>query len=260
MTHAYLIKRNGKYHFRIRVPKELRSSIGTGEIHRSLGTSDNRLAQTLAGNLRAKVESEFAMLRHQRLLSLEHVVRPRPDDEVPRPPTRSTFATRATNERHQMPSTAIGQLIDEFAKDRQESWALKTKHMHLEVLRLFAGFVHNKPVAEINRQDCRDFKNTLAKLPPHWSRRYPGKSIDEIAELGRSPINPNTVNRRLIVITFFSIGHCWKSMLIPIQRSGSGSPQVEAQRRKGRLSARTTFASFLRKALYIKAVSPRREG
>ena len=84
MTCTYLIKREGRYHFRIRVPKDLRSTIGAGEIHRSLGTSDSRLAKTLAGNLRAKIESEFAQLRHQRLLSLEHVVRLRPDDEVPR--------------------------------------------------------------------------------------------------------------------------------------------------------------------------------
>ena len=133
MTRTYLIKRNGKYHFRIRVPKDLRSSIGTGEIHRSLGTSGSRLAKTLAGNLRAKVESEFAQLRHQQMLNLQHIL-PIPKDED-LPPTLSP-----TTERYQKPSLALSQLIEEFGQDREKSWAPKSKHMHLESYRILIGF------------------------------------------------------------------------------------------------------------------------
>ncbi len=163
MTHAYLIKRNGKYHFRIRVPKDLRSTIGNGEIHHSLGTNDSRLAKTLAGSLRAKIESEFAQLRHQRHLNLEHILPVLPDDEGHLPSSRLKFAAAVTSDRYQKPSPTVGQVIEEFAQDRKESWALKTKQMHLEALRLLAQFLDNRPVAEITRQDCRNFKNTLAK-------------------------------------------------------------------------------------------------
>jgi hypothetical protein len=42
MIATYLIRRNGRYHFRMRVPQDLLVIIQTKEIHRSLGTTDGR--------------------------------------------------------------------------------------------------------------------------------------------------------------------------------------------------------------------------
>ncbi len=48
MVATYLTRRNGRYHFRMRVPQDLLSVIHTREIHRSLGTTDGRTANALA--------------------------------------------------------------------------------------------------------------------------------------------------------------------------------------------------------------------
>ena len=74
MASIYLTKRNGKYHFRIRVPEDLKGIVGSREIHRALRTSDIRMAKRLAGDLRAKIQTEFAQLRYQRLLAFEIVL------------------------------------------------------------------------------------------------------------------------------------------------------------------------------------------
>ena len=69
MVATYLIQRNGRYHFRMRVPQDLLSVINTKEIHRSLGTNDGRTAKALAITLKVKLESEFVGLRQQAILN-----------------------------------------------------------------------------------------------------------------------------------------------------------------------------------------------
>ena len=71
MARTYIVKRNNNYHFRIRVPKDLRRTLGSWEIRRSLRTNDIRVARKLARDLKAKVESESVQLRHQQLLAFE---------------------------------------------------------------------------------------------------------------------------------------------------------------------------------------------
>ena len=69
MVATYLTRRNGRYHFRMRVPQDLLLVINTKEIHRSLGTTDGRTAKALATTLKVKLESEFAQLRQQAIIS-----------------------------------------------------------------------------------------------------------------------------------------------------------------------------------------------
>ncbi len=69
MDATYLSRRNGRYHFRMRVPQDLLSVINAKEIHRSLGTNDGRTAKALAITLKVKLESEFAQLRQQVILN-----------------------------------------------------------------------------------------------------------------------------------------------------------------------------------------------
>lgn len=44
MAATYLNRRNGRYHFRMRVPQDLLSVVNSREIHRSLNTTDLRVA------------------------------------------------------------------------------------------------------------------------------------------------------------------------------------------------------------------------
>ncbi len=58
-----LSKRNGIYHFRVTVPKDLRLVIGKREIHKSLNTENNRTAIRQCLALSVSIESWFGDLR-----------------------------------------------------------------------------------------------------------------------------------------------------------------------------------------------------
>ena len=63
------------------------------------------------------------------------------------------------------------------------------------MLKLFLNFVGSKPVGQLSRKDCKDFKLTLEKLPPKWQARFKDKDIRDIAALDLPAISPATVNR-----------------------------------------------------------------
>ena len=131
MARTYIIKRNDRYHFRIRVPKGIRHAIGLGEIRRSLHTSDIRVARKLARGIKAKVESEFAQLRHQQLLSFE-IVLPRNGNVMSENAAPGQGRSRSALTAHDLkPSPTVGQLIHEFVQDREKVWALRTKQTYL---------------------------------------------------------------------------------------------------------------------------------
>ena len=68
MNRSYLICRGGVYHFRMRVPKNLVPIVGQKEVHRSLKTSNRRVAQSMAHALHGKTEATFALLSQQIML------------------------------------------------------------------------------------------------------------------------------------------------------------------------------------------------
>ena len=63
MSRHYLPHREGIFHFRIRVPNDLRTSLGATEIWRSLKTGDRRLAKELARPMELEAKRRFAQLR-----------------------------------------------------------------------------------------------------------------------------------------------------------------------------------------------------
>ena len=70
MAAKYMLRRNDRYQFRIRVPRDLVPLFGIAEIHRTLRTSDRKLARSVAQTLRANAENLFATVHHQRLLGM----------------------------------------------------------------------------------------------------------------------------------------------------------------------------------------------
>ena len=63
MDATYLIQRNGRYHFRMRVPQDLLAVIRTKEVYRSLGTTDGRTA-SCGGSRTARPVGLFHMARY----------------------------------------------------------------------------------------------------------------------------------------------------------------------------------------------------
>lgn len=61
----HLQRRNGIFHFRMRVPDDLRETIGAREIKRSLGTYSSSTARLIALRCSASILKSFEMMRHQ---------------------------------------------------------------------------------------------------------------------------------------------------------------------------------------------------
>ena len=164
MVATYLTRRNGRYHFRMRVPQDLLSVINTREIHRSLGTTDGRTANALAITLKVKLESEFAGLRQQAILNSRLIQGP--NDPCQPKPALAQAMIQPTNMTAQEPDHGpdLAELIDAFIDEKTRVWNSKNFHMQSGVLKLFLNFVRSKPIGLLTRQDCKSFKLTLGHL------------------------------------------------------------------------------------------------
>ncbi len=197
MVATYLTRRNGRYHFRMRVPQDLLVVIRSKEIHRSLGTTDGRTAKALATTLKVKLESEFAGLRQQAILNSRLIQDPggqtQPNSALT--PALIHPSNITSQELHHGPNLA--ELVDAFIEEKAKTWAPRSTQMHSVALRLFLNFVGSKPIGLLSRKECKEFKLTLEKLPPKWQSRFKDKDIRDIASLNLPPISPATVNRLL---------------------------------------------------------------
>jgi len=203
MVATYLTRRNGRYHFRMRVPQDLLSVIKSKEIHRSLGTTDGRTAKALATTLKVKLESEFAQLRQQAIIS-SMLIQEASGQTQRIPSLAQTMiqpAIMTTQGADQGPDLAG--LIDAFIEERGKLWAPRSTQVHIGALRLFQEFVGPKAIGLLSRKDCKEFKLTLEKLPPKWQTRFKSMKVRDVAALGLPPIRPATVNRMLSPICTF---------------------------------------------------------
>ena len=203
MVATYLTRRNGRYHFRMRVPQDLLSVINTREIHRSLGTTDGRTAKALATTLRVKLKSEFAQLRQQAILNSRLIQGPNGQNQPI--PSLAQSMIQPTNMTNQEPDQGpdLAGLIDAFIEERGKLWAPRSTQVHIGALRLFQEFVGPKAIGLLSRKDCKEFKLTLEKLPPKWQTRFKSMKVRDVAALGLPPIRPATVNRMLSPICTF---------------------------------------------------------
>ena len=203
MVATYLTRRNGRYHFRMRVPQDLFVIIRSREIHRSLGTTDGRTAKALALTLEVKLESEFAGLRQQAILNSTLIQasngQNRPNSAL------AQVMIQPANMTNQEPDHGpdLAELIDMFTAEKAQVWAPRSTQMHSVALRLLLNFVGPKAIGLLSRKDCKEFKVTLEKLPPKWQTRFGDMKIRDVAALRLPPIKPATVNRLLSPICTF---------------------------------------------------------
>ncbi len=206
--------RNGRFHLRIRVPEDLRPYFGKMEIHRSLGAGRQH-ARSMARSLRQKVEDCFGDLRRQRAAGV-------PDDvlafearrfyEAGLPAIRVKSIRRGITPASNAPQT-LAEAISAFVSDRQGRWAPKTKQMQESSLTLFLRIVGNKPLAALTRQDCRDARNTIARLPPNLTKRFDAP-IEEVLAAGHLPRGPKTTNSNIVAVNSM-LEWCRREGLVP---------------------------------------------
>lgn len=203
MNATYLTRRNGRYHFRMRVPQDLLSVIKTREIHRSLGTTDGRSAKALATTLKVKLESEFVQLRQQTFLNSRVIQYSNGQKEPLATLAQAIIQPGGMVVWGQDSGNELGKIIDAFIEERAKNWSPKSAQTHSRALRMFQKFVGAKPIESVSRKDCKDFKATLEKLPLYGKRRFKSKNMRELAALGLPPVSPATVNRYLTPICAF---------------------------------------------------------
>lgn len=192
--------RNGRFHLRIRIPEDLRPYFGKVEIHRSLGAGRQH-ARSMARSLRQKVEDCFGDLRRQRAAGASDDVlafEARRFYEAGLPATRLRSIRRSGTAASNGPQT-LAEAIAAFVVDRQGRWAGKTKQMQESSLALFLRIVGNKSLSGLTRQDCRDARNTIARLPPNLTKRFDAP-IDEVLAAGHPPRGPKTTNSNIAAV------------------------------------------------------------
>ena len=203
MVATYLTRRNGRYHFRMRVPQDLLSVINTREIHRSLGTTDGRTAKALALTLKVKLESEFAQLRQQAILNSRLIQGPNGQNQPNSTLTPAIIHPTNITSQEIDHGPDLAELIAMFIEEREQFWAPRSKQSHSGALRLLLEFVGPKAIGLLSRKDCKNFKLTLEKLPPKWQTRFKDMKIRDVAALQLPPISPATVNRIISPICTF---------------------------------------------------------
>jgi integrase len=83
-----------------------------------------------------------------------------------------------------------------------------TRIAKANVLARFRGIIGDKEIHTITAQDCLKYRDTLAKLPAHMTKRYPGKSVARVlAEIegkeGIEHLSLQTINQDLTHLRHF---------------------------------------------------------
>jgi hypothetical protein len=206
MPATYLVQRGRRFHLRLRIPSDLFQFFGRRELHRSLRGADRQMARLMARTLQGRAEETFATIRHRQSLgddptSLLELARSLYAENLPS--TRGTVIQRnayGAAERSNSPRT-LSEAVTAFVADRGARWEPKTTLMNGAALRLLIEIVGDKPVIAVARQDCRRFRDTMARLPPNMTKRFRGCTVAEVLAKGAPPMSAKTVNKNLSAVT-----------------------------------------------------------
>ncbi|MGU3284436.1 DUF6538 domain-containing protein [Methylobacterium mesophilicum] len=96
----------------------------------------------------------------------------------------------------------LAEVIAAFRAEPERAGQIsKLQQTYASVFRL-AGemFGTDRPIREVDREECKAFRATVQALPPNATKRFPGKSLVEVAKLatpGTDRLRPATVNHYL---------------------------------------------------------------
>ena len=96
----------------------------------------------------------------------------------------------------------LAQVIAAFRAEPERAGQItKLQQTYSSVFRLANEmFGADRPVREIDREECKAFRATVQALPPNATKRFPGKSLGDIAAMATSEtdrLRPATVNHYL---------------------------------------------------------------
>jgi hypothetical protein len=79
----------------------------------------------------------------------------------------------------------LAQVIAAFRAEPQRATLIAKSQQTYDVVFRLAGelFGADRPIREIGREECKTFRTTVQALPPNASKRFPGKTLVEVAGL-----------------------------------------------------------------------------
>jgi integrase len=236
-TPSYIQKtRNGIYHFRIRVPKDLNNYFPHEVITQSLCTGSRQEALKRARVLSVQAVGQFDALRGDQMaeekynrmdLYAKKVVR-HPDgriefEELKTDPTKpkeesevfqnmvdalggtqnkTQNATPPTQPTPPIKIYTIQDVIEKFCdqKKTEKSWTPKTEKLNRNLYDRFVYVFGNVDISTIGYETARRYKEVLQKLPPNMNKiaKYKDKSVDEVLAMNpEDTLEVATINKSI---------------------------------------------------------------
>lgn len=223
LTHTGLI------YFRYRVPSSLRFIIGKTELKYSLKTRSIRTARQYLASILPFIEGLFRDIQSETLSSTninriikETISRIRTPDHSPTvitpdklSPSHQTTSVPESVTQDEEEKTSFIELQASFFKEKKLSkgWRPKTLEDHEQVFSLFVEVFGDIPVDSIDKAKMREFKATIAELPPNMRKvkKYRDKSIPQILRVKpERTLSSHTINKyisRLSNLFSYGVSH-----------------------------------------------------
>ena len=195
----YCINRNGWFHFRLRVPYDLNDIVKSTHIQFPLKTKQRRIAKNLSFELRGRIIPKFQKLRLELLSGTNHSNLERLALELL--PVRHRYKKARFNKSTKF----ISELIESYLDDRSKHLDKRTLLVMKYAFDMFVWFTGDVPITNISRNNCREFRDIMLRLPPRALNYLSTKSLPEVLAIGITPMNKKTVNKNIqFVSTMFN--------------------------------------------------------
>lgn len=210
-----LFRRGDIWHYRRWVPLNLRDRVGRTEITKSLHTADystakrryrtihdnadQLLEQALHGHLNGDYDCT-SLLQDFATVELQFKAPPSSDVDGLRTLIKTVVEEVLEVHAPRKPSITLDDLYRRYMDDPARNRSRKTVMTYQSVYNVLMDiFGADKPIADIDREDCRQFMDVVRHLPANAKKKFPKKTLMEISEIAHEkkmmPMAPLTINK-----------------------------------------------------------------
>lgn len=200
---THLIRRNGHYHYKIKVPVDLQQHFPCTFINRSLKTTDLQEAKTILVGMEYRIHRVFTLLRTGML-----------SDDMTKQVVREIVPVR--EKEVVAKGLMLSAVIKQYVFEKEAQWTPKTKMEMTGVFKVVQDVLGDVDVKSLNRQALLDMRSTLMKLPSNMYKRYPGLTVGQLVERRDIlPMSIKSVNKYMKGIGAL-LRYCAKECLIAV--------------------------------------------
>ena len=193
-----MVVRPSGFHFRIKVPSDIRPLVGKHELRRSLTSLSHRSAQQEAQRLAVIAKEYFCSVRQNQKIQLQGDSLIWKEQPVLQSEIKQ-FGSEALSDADAR--TALSDMIRSYSEEQVQAgnWSAKTAQENNAIFALLVRIVGDIPCTELSYPILRQYKTTLIKLPANLNKSpaYRGKAIAEIMDMGCSPMAVANMNKNL---------------------------------------------------------------